>query len=258
MGKRKIVKGIVLYYHSIPDASRSKFKRQMEVLMRHAVTCSLDRPITDQAKNPVAITFDDGFVSVFKNAIPAMVQLNMPCIIFIPSLNLGNRPSWIQNRSHGDFSESIISIEELARLDNSLIKIGSHCRTHRNLLELSLQEAKEEIVESKRELEKILGKEVAYLSFPHGAFNDDHVKIAREAGYKRVFSIEPSRAQLNGADYVVGRVRVDSADLDLEFRLKISGAYSWMPFVSRRKAKIVSYFKRKSKIDIICKVKLLK
>jgi hypothetical protein len=67
--------------------------------------------------------------------------------------------------------------------------------------------------------------------------------LCREAGYQRVFSIEPTMTVSNSPEYVTGRVIADPTDWDCEFRLKVLGAYRWLPMVCRMNRKIRSILK---------------
>jgi len=62
--------------------------------------------------------------------------------------------------------------------------------------------------------------------------------MARESGYEKVFTVEPKCDESEMKDFVVGRVRVDPSDWRLEYRLKLLGAYRWLPLVSLVKQKI--------------------
>jgi peptidoglycan/xylan/chitin deacetylase (PgdA/CDA1 family) len=119
------------------------------------------------------------------------------------------------------------------------VSLGSHCVTHANLLLLDEGEARKEIFQSKYFLENLLKKNIYTLSFPYGAYNQTHVELARQAGYKRVFSILPT---LTSNDYVTGRIRVDPTDWRIEFKLKLLGSYRWLPAAFSLKRKIYSYF----------------
>ena len=75
-------------------------------------------------------------------------------------------------------------------------------------------EASNEIHESKKTLEKILGREVPTISFPHGFYNEGHIEQARQAGYRKVFTISSALAFKNGDEYVVGPRAGRSGGLD--------------------------------------------
>ena len=109
-----------------------------------------------------------------------------------------------------------------------LVTIGSHTVSHSNLLQVSTLEATRELAASKSELENLLGRSVEWFSFPHGAHSASLVGLAREAGYRRVFNIEPTRVDPLQPGYVNGRVAADPDDWRLEFFLKIHGAYRWL------------------------------
>jgi len=123
--------------------------------------------------------------------------------------------------------------------NNDLITIGSHSQSHLNLLRIGEAEAREEIAGSKLRLEELLKRQIAELSFPFGAFNENHVQMAKEAGYERVFSVLPDLITNNvKGKFVFGRVRVDPDDWPLEFRLKVYGAYRWLPLAFELKRKM--------------------
>ncbi|MCD6193715.1 MAG: polysaccharide deacetylase family protein [Candidatus Aminicenantes bacterium] len=77
--------------------------------------------------------------------------------------------------------------EEIRRLaEGRLIEIGSHSETHPVLSALPIEEQRNEIRESKRRLEEILGSPVAAFSYPYGGNADigQHaVGLVQEAGY---------------------------------------------------------------------------
>jgi peptidoglycan/xylan/chitin deacetylase (PgdA/CDA1 family) len=69
-----------------------------------------------------------------------------------------------------------------------LIEIGAHTVTHPPLSALSVPEQKKEIVQSKADLENILGTAVASFSYPYGLktdFTSESIAIVREAGFER-------------------------------------------------------------------------
>jgi len=77
--------------------------------------------------------------------------------------------------------------------DSGLVTMGAHTMTHRNLKKLDLDDARREIVESKRRIEQELARPVDLFAYPFGnPANDytDAVKgIVRAAGFTSAFSI---------------------------------------------------------------------
>lgn len=61
--------------------------------------------------------------------------------------------------------------------------IGGHTYHHVNLPRVSIKEREREIVESKRRLEEITGRELLSFCYPYGRFNDQVISIVKEAGF---------------------------------------------------------------------------
>ena len=229
---------VVLYYHAVPELQRGRFARQMDWLLSRA------QPIPAGIQNPLppgrrytAVTFDDGFTSVVQNALPELMARQIPATLFVPTGSLGKHPLWIQPENATSRGETVLSAAELTSLKAfKLLTIGSHSVNHPNLVKLEPARARAELADSKSELEKILGTEVDLFSFPHGAHNNRIVREAREAGYRRVFTISPRCAFSESPEFVTGRVLADPSDWRLEFSLKLVGAYRWLPVASNFKA----------------------
>ena len=61
--------------------------------------------------------------------------------------------------------------------------IGGHTYHHVKLPRVSIEEAEKEIVEGKRRLEEITGRELLSFCYPYGKFNDRVISIVKEAGF---------------------------------------------------------------------------
>lgn len=225
---------VVLYYHSVPADQRALFAKQLDCILRFA------KPVTfgDEVKLPgdeasVSVTFDDGFDDFFQNALPELQKRNLPAIMFVISGALGKA------FGSADRVDKVMSAEQLQSLP-SLITIGSHTVTHPFLPSISEEKAMRELMDSRIELEGLLGKRIGLFSFPFGGFNERLIELCRQAGYDRIFTTLPYFATGDPAEFVVGRVRVDPTDWPLEFRLKIAGAYRWLPWAFRWKRRIMT------------------
>ena len=237
---------IVLYYHAVKKEQRERFARQMDEILRLAKPFSaVDRYPDTTGNHHVAVTFDDGLASFLRYALPELRKRDMPFTMFVPTGYLGQSPGWIKKESGQNISERVMNEDELRELSTyGIASIGSHCVTHRNLATLSDEEARDEMVRSKADLERILGKEVKTLSFPHGSFQSTHVECAKQAGYVRVFSIKPAPAFEIEHEFVTGRTHCDPDDWLQELRLKCLGGYRWMRSASRIKNLLRKTFRR--------------
>lgn len=234
---------IILTYHSVKPEQVGIFEKQMDMLIKVAYPVSADvkKPLK-YGQDHVAVTFDDGFQSVFENAIPFLLKKGIPATIFVPSGYIGKKPGWIKH-GFNNSDEIVMTNNQLKNLDSDLIRIGAHCVTHSRLSKLEESEMKREISESKRALEKLLNKDVDLLSFPFGDNNQQVLQYAREVGYKRVFSNVPTFPSSKIDSCLIGRTSVSLEDWRIEYRLKLLGAYQWLPVAISLKSKFISLFR---------------
>jgi peptidoglycan/xylan/chitin deacetylase (PgdA/CDA1 family) len=235
MGKRAPGTCVVLMYHAIPANQRERFARQMDLVRRFATPLRADSQVLLEAsRNYIALTFDDGLSSFAENALPELEKRDIPVALFVVAGKPGTIPAWASYSSDAIPMERMLSEEQLRNLSRKVL-VGSHSFTHSMLTKLDSAEARYEIQESRRKLESILGHKVTLFSFPYGAFTDELVAYCKAAGYERVFTIVPVLAFSDPREFVSGRIHVDPTDWCLEFRLKIAGAYRWLPYAFEAK-----------------------
>lgn len=237
VGRRRKPRFVVLYYHGIDDGTQSGFARQMEALARRAtvVRASHVGELPDNS-SCVAITFDDAFHSVLVNAIPELLSRSLRSTIFVPVDFIGRSPAW-ESEGPGLDREQVMSAKELRSLPE-LVELGSHTLNHPHLTTLGEADLREEIVTSRVKLSALRDCPVTLLAFPYGDYDDRVVHVCREAGYERVFMIDPRPADPRGGDFVRGRVAVEPTAGRLEFYLKSRGAYAWMTYASALKVAV--------------------
>jgi peptidoglycan/xylan/chitin deacetylase (PgdA/CDA1 family) len=231
---------VVLYYHSIRPEHRRRFGHQLDILARHAAPISLDRTKPLQSgRCYAAVTFDDGFKNVAENALPELERRQIPCTIFVIVSALGQYPHWLTDPENPAHRDRVLSESELISISSDLVSIGSHTMTHPLLPSLPEADARRELLSSRMELQEILKRDIRFFSFPYGAVNGSLIKWCEESGYERVFTSSPVLAFSDPKEFVTGRVSVEPTDWDLEFKLKVLGAYRWLPVVSRLKQYLV-------------------
>ncbi len=237
VGRRPSARFVVLYYHEVPTEARTRFARQMEALTRGTtvVRAAHTGPLPDGGSY-VAITFDDAFRSVRTNALPELLSRGFPATIFAPVDFLGQKPGW---EIRDGVNEEVMTCDELRSLPE-LIELGSHSLSHPHLTRIDGARLREEVDTSRHKLAELLGSDVSLLAFPYGEYDDRVVDTCSEAGYERVFGIDPWPADPAGADFVRGRVPVDLNDSPLMFHLKARGAYGWMIHASALKRTLLS------------------
>jgi peptidoglycan/xylan/chitin deacetylase (PgdA/CDA1 family) len=238
LGRTPTATCVVLYYHSIAPEYRKVFGKQMDMVLRF--TNPIDGEHLPELLPGIrysVITFDDGFEDVIENALPELVSRGIHAMIFVTVGALGNTADWwpVDNLEH---ARRIATAEQLRLLPAKLISIGAHTVTHPHLTTLDEPRVKHEILESRCQLETLLGHKVRTLSFPYGDFDDKVVQWSREAGYERAFTTEHRKAFENPESFLVGRVKAEPTDWPLEFRLKILGGYVWLSYAVALKRRL--------------------
>lgn len=129
----------------------------------------------------ICITFDDGYRDNYTDALPILKKEQVPFAIYVTTGFVDNKQSmwWYPNKRLG------LSRDELLNLAaEPLCTIGAHTVTHPKLENLSVQEQRVEIKQSKQELESLLGHSVDHFSYPHGSYNDDTIGVIKECGFR--------------------------------------------------------------------------
>jgi peptidoglycan/xylan/chitin deacetylase (PgdA/CDA1 family) len=231
----------VLMYHSVKPSERARFDRQMDYLLRVAAPVRPDfRPGEDAGshRHHVAVTFDDGYESILENALPSLRARRIPATVFVPTGYLGTRAAWLTEDGRRDLNERLLSASEVKRLRAEGVLIGSHSVHHRALALLSGEESFAELHESRTALEALLGEPIALCALPFGSHSPEVLRRSQEAGYRQVFLSEPLGTRENVEGVAVGRIGVSPSDWPLEYRLKVRGAYQWLPWAIAAKQRL--------------------
>jgi peptidoglycan/xylan/chitin deacetylase (PgdA/CDA1 family) len=217
----------ILMYHRIDFPSEeapgifvtpATFERQMEFLKVHRYNVlSLSdyaaklKSGEDIPSKTVVITFDDGHADNFTNAFPVLRQLGFPATIFMITSNIG-APGWLTK-------------EDIQILDESGISIGSHTLDHTFIPKItSDEEVRRQIVESKTELETILGHPVDLFSYPAGGFTQRAREIVKEAGYRA--AVTTNHGKKKHDVFALHRIKIKESSGNLfNFWIKTSGLY---------------------------------
>jgi peptidoglycan/xylan/chitin deacetylase (PgdA/CDA1 family) len=230
---------VILNYHSIPAEERALFASQMDLLVRYSKPLRADTMTALQPGTAyAAVTFDDGFENFIDQALPELRARNIPSTMFIIVDALGKE---FGPKEH---LERVMSVQQMRQLPEDFVAIGSHTLTHPFMPNCDRDQAERELLNSRLELEKLLGRPVTMFSFPFGGFSEEGIQLCRQAGYSRIFTALPYNAFQDVNEFIVGRCRADTSDWPLEIRLKLAGAYRWLPLAIELKKKLFA-LKRK-------------
>jgi peptidoglycan/xylan/chitin deacetylase (PgdA/CDA1 family) len=181
----------ILAYHSIDDEASpislrpEVFAWQMRWLHDHGyqvvgIAKILGHLRGGQPLPPkaVALTFDDGFESVYRVALPILVQHGFPATVFVVPAHCGGTNDW-PGQPAGIPRLPLTTWVQIRELDRMGIEIGAHGLNHRRLDELPAEEGTREILDSKACIEDRLGHVIRYFAYPYGRYNHTAKAVAR-------------------------------------------------------------------------------
>ena len=106
--------------------------------------------------------------------------------------------------------ELILSWDNVREMNSNGIVFGAHTVNHPILANMPLQQAQWEITQSKKDIEKEIGKEVNIFSYPNGRFRDYTPKIVdfvAESKFACAVSVSPEKLLNSDANiYTLGRI----------------------------------------------------
>lgn len=181
----------ILTFHAVDDTasviafSPSLFRRGLQTLsaagyrtisLMEATDC-----LTRQLGFPdhaFVITFDDGYESVYSQALPVLRELNYSATVFITTgrsltTEVDERLPSLENRL-------MLSWREILEMQQYGIEFGAHTLTHPDLTRLSRPQVEIEIGDSKKRIEDMTSRQVTSFAYPFGRFDEQAREIARE------------------------------------------------------------------------------
>ncbi|MHB1653392.1 MAG: polysaccharide deacetylase family protein [Desulfitobacteriaceae bacterium] len=196
----------ILYYHSVMIEPGNElrmppkqFTEQMSYLAKHGYHSitpeQLEQFYSGQGvlpDKPFLLTFDDGYVDNYTNALPVLQKYGFTALVFVVS-------SYIDG-------SGFLSDDQLRSLVAAGWTIGGHTVNHAHLTKLNPASQIKELRDSKQYLEKKLGVPVHYFAYPFGEYNTELKKLLHEEGYRLAFTTERGWAEQGSDPYLLHRV----------------------------------------------------
>ena len=210
----------VLVYHSIStppepmpgeiDISPQRFAQQLRWLSRWRRVVPLVETLgASKSSRLVAITFDDGYRDNLTVALPLLEKFQLPMTLFVTA-GFVDRDGYLSEED----------LRELSR--HPLITIGAHGLWHQDFNRLDLDDARFELIESRRLLEEITGQQVDLMAWPFGECNPEVERLSAECGYRAAWSVWKG----TNSEHSLRRVPLGRRDNLIRFAAKASGVYA--------------------------------
>ena len=236
---------VVLTYHSIGPSplavSESNFRQHMEWLNSNGAIIPLDDLVTGKWPTcpsglACAITFDDGYASVYRFAYPILAELNIPATVYLVAGAIHQDSPQSSNQFNGLYpDEDMLLWPEVRELHSHSIRMGSHLLHHQDLTSIDDAAADTELRESKKKIEDQTGSECSSFCFPWGKNNAAAVEAVRRAGYSNSVTTIQGRWGKNDA---IDRYRIPRADIRRDYTLEdfkavVRGDWDYLGHIQR-------------------------
>ena len=194
----------VTYYHQVLNGEL--FERQITGLLDAGYEpiplARLIRALNGQAalpEKPVALTFDDGWESQLRVALPVLTRYRVPATFFV-------MPGFDEKEpGHLDFA----GFQELAEAGMS---VQSHTVNHADLPRLIANDvgaAQAETIESRAILSELGGRD--HFAYPYGAVDDATEELVRASGYVAAVTTNIGRLHFPDELFRLKRVQLNAS-----------------------------------------------
>ncbi len=156
--------------------------------------------------NNFAVTFDDAYLGVYDHACPALADRGMTATVFVVVDRIGGVNEW--DSAVGDVREPIMSEGQIKEIAELGFEIGSHSLTHPHLVALSDSDLRQEVSDSKKKLEDIIGKQVSAFSYPYGEYDRRVLDAVAEAGYEYAVVTKLGTVRNDTSPFEIPRVNI--------------------------------------------------
>lgn len=184
----------ILTYHAIDERESvisvppERFRRQMTLLAESNIRgISLAQAFESQSQTgrfpdrSVVLTFDDGFRSVFEQALPVMNAVGFSGTAFIPADFVGLSAAQAE-KLNKDLDRDVMNWHQIEELEKSGFEIGAHSMSHPDLRRLPAEQLERELSMARSHLEARLQHPVRSFAYPYGSY-DARVKNAVSGHY---------------------------------------------------------------------------
>ena len=241
----------VLVYHHVSNTTPSStsispeaFRSHLQFMKNNGITIiDLEAAVLelqkgmDLPKKAVAITFDDGYESVYETAWPILEEFSAPFSIFINTDPINTS------------QQGYVTWDQIREMHSQGVTIGNHTSDHAYLLQKTQNEStsdwkvrvKESIQEGHSDLIQQLGIEPRLFAYPYGEFNKELKNIANGFDYIAVGqhsgAIGPHSDWLALPRFPMGGIysNLDTAKTKFTARaMPVNDIDRWSPIVSTR------------------------
>lgn len=146
--------------------------------------------LNDHAK--VLLTFDDGYENNLLQALPVLEAEQCPATVFVLPGRYGGTNEWDQGHLPESQRDRLMTARQMHQLvDSSLVTLGSHGLSHRDMTQLSDSDLQVELMRSYTALQAEFGQHFApVFAYPWGTYSQREVEALIQTPYQAAFTVE--------------------------------------------------------------------
>lgn len=225
---RREAKILVLAYHSINEdnfrfsVDQREFEKQINYLVRKDYSFITAQDLKEFLKGSktlnnksVLITFDDGYKDIItvreflKSKRIRPIAFVMPIEAEVTYKELGQK-----------FER--LNLQDIKTLIDDGWEIGSHTYTHINLKSSSKDTIEREISLARRKLQEETQKDITYIAYPKGYYNEVIEAEVKKDGYKMAFTMDDAILTRQTNLLRIPRIGVDRTHTFESFKATLS------------------------------------
>ena len=183
----------VLLFHSIggirganynPNVTVEQFDEIVGTLSERYQAVDLPELLVPSQDTRFAVTFDDGFRSVYTSAFRILRAYEVPATVYICPEFIGDQNCELLRSRHGlrESATDVMMTEEQVQqtVESELFTVGNHTATHADLADVDAERLIQEIVGGKQQLESDFDTEIERFSYPYGSMTEEAVDIVSQ------------------------------------------------------------------------------
>jgi peptidoglycan/xylan/chitin deacetylase (PgdA/CDA1 family) len=199
----------------------------------------------------VVLTFDDGFSSVYTEAYPILKKHGFTATVYLATAFIGDTPrSFLPTgspkhrsteppahralNSQLSTSQNCLTWPQCREMYANGIEFGSHTVSHPKLVNMSWNEIRTELADSKRTIEENLQTRCTEFCYPY-AFPQANTNFCGrlqntlcEIGYESCATTQVGRVSNDRDPFQLHRLPANTMDDEALFEAKLTGAYDWI------------------------------
>jgi len=166
------------------DQHMAYLKRYWPVVPLRAVIRGEVEPV--RRKPLVCVTFDDGYRDNYDYAAPILLKHRLPATFFVSTGKLTHQAPFDHDIQKNVIGLPNMSWDQVREMQSAGLDFGSHTVNHVNLAQVTLDEARYDLIESRETIRRELGHEEFLFAYPFGRRTDISAKaldLVRESAY---------------------------------------------------------------------------